>query len=300
VPSATSAKAPPDLSVLWECQKILDGIIYRQSEQLVSIFVDICSTYIFPNIDLNEWTDHRGFYFDARPSHGVQMLHFYLKALSRSLLHHLLPHSVQCVVAHTARRCAELLLLRYQDISPSRMRSTHFRLDITYLVAALQTLQSTCGPWYDKLGLESLCGDLLATMTVVVGPIAPLCSFLQQKAVGRLKQKSFHLSQHQRDHSADDVLPNFAAELWRNAEDPLRADVLPLEDSQFLLEKHASLSSYKFNYDGILECFCSDLPHSFLMHLVGHRPELKDNVYPPLSEEEQQLLPILHEFLRPP
>ncbi len=69
---------------------------------------------------------------------------------------------------------------------------------------------------------------------------------------------------------------------------------------QMLLDKHATLASYSYNYAAILEHYCIGLTPSFLQQLVANRAELKDSVYPPLSEEEKQLVPILREFLHPP
>ena len=43
---------PSSLSILWECQRMLDVEVLRQSDQLISILVDSCCTHIFPNIDM--------------------------------------------------------------------------------------------------------------------------------------------------------------------------------------------------------------------------------------------------------
>jgi hypothetical protein len=68
---------------------------------------------------------------------------------------------------------------------------------------------------------------------------------------------------------------------------------------QFLLGKHDSLASYAYNYKAILENCSTEFSSPFLVQLVSNRPELKDNIYPPLDDADKALVPILLEFLHP-
>lgn len=279
---------------------MIDVELHNQYEQLVSIISDTCCTCFFPNIDMNEWLDSRVFFGDSRPSHGIQMLLFYLQSQSRSLHNHLLHHSVEYVIANALQQCGELLVARYSSISPSRMRTTHFKLDITYLVASIQTLRSACGVWYAKLSISSICTSLISLMAVVIGPLDQVCSFLEQymRAKKSFAQPPPTIATN--TPSLEAVIPNFPTELWPGSEPSIRSEVFPLEDMQFLIEKHALLSAYQYNYTAILTNCCSEFPPSFLRQLIANRPELKDSVYPPLSDSDKELLKTLLEFLKPP
>jgi hypothetical protein len=81
---------------------------------------------------------------------------------------------------------------------------------------------------------------------------------------------------------------------------PPWAEVRPISDMQLLLEKHDALASYAYNYRAILENCSTEFSSPFLVQLVSNRPELKDNIYPPLDDADKAMVPILLDFLRPP